>query len=473
MPTPLALARQIATRVHLRDIMIAPQADFAADLVQLSQADSNNEKARVTEARMDLVAMYGLDGYTEKPFAFANGIAVIPVHGSLINRFTHSWGFITGYNFIQNQLRAALDDDDVKAIVFDCNSRGGEVNGLFETADEIYLSRGKKPILAMVDTDSYSACYAVASSCDRIIMTPSGGGGSIGAMCLHISMEKMLDNFGVKVTPIFSGDHKVDGNPYKDLPEAVRLDIQKSVDESRASFVSLVSRNRNIAEQVIFDTQARCYRATEMLELGLIDDILTPSQAAIRLLNELDSSPDDIEEDSMTPAEQLAAAQATLAAHAAAPTAEQLASAQAVVAAAAQPAAPAAAAPAAAAPAAAPAPAAAAPAASTAAQVDPAAAQQAERQRCQGIVGCEEAKGKETLASHLAFNTTMSVEDAKKTLAASGPATVQQASDDPLKQLMDTGSQPNVGADGDAPNQQAENPLLAAYALANGKPLGA
>lgn len=468
MPTPLALARQIATRVHLRDIMIAPQADFAADLVQLSQADSNNEKARVTEARMDLVAMYGLDGYTEKPFAFANGIAVIPVHGSLINRFTHSWGFITGYNFIQNQLRAALDDDDVKAIVFDCNSRGGEVNGLFETADEIYLSRGKKPIVAMVDTDSYSACYAVASSCDRIIMTPSGGGGSIGAMCLHISMEKMLDNFGVKVTPIFSGDHKVDGNPYKDLPEAVRLDIQKSVDESRASFVSLVSRNRSIAEQVIFDTQARCYRATEMLELGLIDDILTPSQAAIRLLNELDSSPDDIEEDSMTPAEQLAAAQATLAAHAAAPTAEQLASAQALVNAAAQPAAPAAAAPVAA-----PAPAAAAPAASTAAQVDPAAAQQAERQRCQGIVGCEEAKGKETLASHLAFNTTMSVEDAKKTLAASGPATVQQASDDPLKQLMDTGSQPNVGADGDAPNQQAENPLLAAYALANGKPLGA
>jgi signal peptide peptidase SppA len=468
MPTPLALARQIATRVHLRDIMIAPQADFAADLVQLSQADSNNEKARVVEARMDLVAMYGLDGYTEKPFAFANGIAVIPVHGSLINRFTHSWGFITGYNFIQNQLRAALDDDDVKAIVFDCNSRGGEVNGLFETADEIYLSRGKKPIVAMVDTDSYSACYAVASSCDRIIMTPSGGGGSIGAMCLHISMEKMLDNFGVKVTPIFSGDHKVDGNPYKDLPEPVRLDIQKSVDESRASFVSLVSRNRAIAEQVIFDTQARCYRATEMLELGLIDEILTPSQAAIRLLNELDSSPDDIEDDPMTPAEQLAAAQATIAAHAAAPSAEQLASAQALVAAAATPAAPAAPA--------APAPvAAAAPAASAA--IDPAAAQQAERQRCQGIVGCEEAKGKEQLANHLAFNTTMSVDDAKKTLAASGLSTAPsaKAEDDALKQIMDNSSQPNVGADapGGAPNGQAENPLLSAYALANGKPLGA
>jgi signal peptide peptidase SppA len=470
MPTPLALARQIANRVNLRDIMIAPQADFAADLVQLSQADTNSEKARVVEARMDLVAMYGLDGYTEKPFAYANGLAVIPVHGSLINRFTHSWGFITGYNFIQNQLRAALDDDDVKAIIFDCNSRGGEVNGLFETADEIYLSRGKKPLVAMVDTDSYSACYAVASSCDRIILTPSGGVGSIGAMCLHVSLEKMLDNFGVKVTPIFSGDHKVDGNPYKDLPENVRLDIQKSVNESRATFVSLVARNRAIEEQVIFDTQARCYRATEALELGLIDEILTPSQAAIRLLNELDSSPDDIEDDQMTPAEQLAADQATIAAAAAAPSAEQLAAAQARIAAAA-PATPAV-----------PAAPAAAPAASAA--VDPAAAQQAERQRCQGITGCEEAKGKEQLANHLAFNTSMSVEEAKKTLAASGPAAApvattekpnNEAAADPFKQKMDNDQQPNVGADGDLASQQAneQNPLLAAYAVVHGKPLGA
>lgn len=470
MPTPLALARQIANRVNLRDIMIAPQADFAADLVQLSQAETNTEKARVVEARMDLVAMYGLDGYTEKPFAFANGLAVIPVHGSLINRFTHSWGFVTGYNFIQNQLRAALDDDDVKAIIFDCNSRGGEVNGLFETADEIFLSRGQKPLVAMVDTDAYSACYAVASSCDRIIMTPSGGGGSIGAMCLHVSLEKMLDNFGVKVTPIYSGDHKVDGNPYKDLPEAVRLDIQKSVDESRASFVSLVSRNRAIEEQVIFDTQARCYRASDMLELGLIDEILTPSQAAIRLLNELDSSPDDIEDDLMPTPAELAAAQATVAAAAATPTAEQLAAAQAVIAAGATPAAPAAAAPAPAV--------ATAPATSAAAPVDAAAAAQAERQRCQGITGCEEAKGKEQLANHLAYNTSMSVEDAKKTLAASGPAAAaapaaDQANANVFQHAMDTTANPNVGADGDKPNQQAENPLLSAYALVHGKPLGA
>lgn len=452
MPTPLALARQIAHRVNMNPVMIAPQADFAADLIQLSQTSSTDENARTIESRMDLVAMYGIDGYAEKPFAFANGIAVIPVHGSLINRFTRSWGFVTGYNFIQNQLRAALDDEDVKAIIFDCNSPGGEVNGLFETADEIYLSRGEKPMIAMIDTASYSACYAIASSCDRMILTPSGGVGSIGAMCLHVSYEKMLDEAGIKVTPIYSGTHKVDGTPYKDLPESVRADIQKAVDDSRATFVSLVARNRGMEEQVIFATEAACYRATEALEMGLVDDVMTPSQAAIRLINELNGSP-ETEEDDMTPEQLAAAAAAAVAASAANPVIAAAAPAAPVVA-----------------------------AAPAAAATDAAALQKAERERCMGITGCAEAKGKETLASHIAFNTSMSVDEAKGMLAAAPVGTVAAAAapaaaapaNDTFKQAMDNGQQPNVGADGElVPGTKAEggNPLLAAYAMVHGKAL--
>jgi len=452
MPTPLALARQIAHRTNLNPVMIAPQADFAADLIQLSQTNTADENARVIESRADLVAMYGIDGYAEKPFAFANGIAVIPVHGSLINRFTRSWGFVTGYNFIQNQLRAALDDDDVKGIIFDCNSPGGEVNGLFETADEIYLSRGQKPMIAMIDTASYSACYAIASSCDRMILTPSGGVGSIGAMCMHVSYESMLEEAGIKVTPIYSGTHKVDGTPYKDLPESVRAEIQVAVDASRATFVSLVARNRGMEEKVIFDTEAACYRATEALAMGLVDDVMTPSQAAIRLLNELNGSP-ETEDDDMTPEQIAAAAQAaTLAA-----------------------AAPAAAAPAAAAPA--------APAVAAAAATDAAALQQAERTRCQGIMNCEQAKGKETLANHIAFNTNMSIEEAQQMLAAAPAATVAAApavaapaasADDPFREAMNNGQQPNVGADGQPVKADADaaNDLLGAFALATGVKLG-
>lgn len=447
MPTPLALARQIANRVNLNPVMIAPQADFAADLIQLSNSSTADESARVIESRMDLVAMYGIDGYAEKPFAFGNGIAVIPIHGSLINRFTRSWGYVTGYNFIQNQLRAALDDDDVKGIIFDCNSPGGEVNGLFETADEIYLSRGKKPMIAMIDTASYSACYALASSCDKMILTPSGGVGSIGAMCLHVSFEELLTKNGIKVTPIYSGSHKVDGTPYKDLPESVRAEIQIAVDASRDSFVSLVSRNLGMEEQVIFATEAACYRATEALSMGLVHEVLTPSQAAIKLLNELNGSP-ETEDDDMTPEQQAAAA----ALQAAAPAAPVVAAAPAVA------------------------------APVVAAAPDAAALQKAERERCLAITGCAEAKGKETLASHIAFNTNMTAEEAKGMLAAApaagvvaaAPAAAAPVVATTFQQAMDNGQQPNVGADGvPAGDQNANNvnPLLSAYADVYGKQL--
>lgn len=452
MPNPLSLARQIASRVHHREIMLAPQCDLAAELSLLAAADETKEKQTALANRAELVAMYGMDGYTEKPFAFANGIAIIPVHGMLINRFTHSWGFVTGYNFIRIQLALALGDDDVKAIVFDINSYGGEVAGCFETADEIFLSRGQKPLIAIVDTNCYSAAYAIGSSCDRVIVTPSGGAGSIGAACMHVSLEKMLENFGVKVTPIYSGSHKVDGTPYKDLPESVRAEIQVGVDASRGLFVSLVSRNVGLDEKVVYDTEAACYRAPDALKLGLIHEIATPSEAATKLINDLSGST-AIEEDDMPTAEELAAANAAKNETAAA---------------------------------AAPAPVAAGP-------VDAAAAKTAERQRCASIAALPEAAANPTLANHLAFNTDMSVEDAKATLTAAGakPATAAaapaaapaapaasaanvNANANHFEQAMDTQQQPNVGADGQLTAEQAANAtrpgasLLASLALSGG-----
>lgn len=456
MATPLALAMQVANRVNMREVMLAPMADFASSLVQLAGANVAEQKAAALDMRAELVAMYGMPGYVDKPFAFANGIAVIPIHGSLINRFSYSWGFVTGYQFIQNQLRMALDDDDVKAIIFDCNSPGGEVTGLFETCDEIFLSRGEKPLIAMIDTASYSACYALASSCDRMILTPSGGVGSIGAVCMHISVAEALKMDGIKVTPIYSGSHKIDGTSYMDLPESVRIEIQQAVDESRDSFVSLVSRNTGLSEKVIFDTEAACYRANEALALGLVHEIATPSQAAITLINDLDALP-ETEDDEMLTDEQkailAAAGKPVVGATADAPVT----------------------APAAAAP---------APAAATPAAPDATAIQQAERARCLSITGSAEGKANTQLAQHLAFNTQMSADEAVATLKAAGPAAVaapttakpaeNAEAPNAFAQAMNNGEQPNVGADltTDQQQQQAAKPganLLAALSMATGQ----
>lgn len=112
-------------------------------------------------------------------------------------------------------------------------------------------------------------------------------------------------------------------------------------------------------------------------------------------------------------------------------------------------------------------------AAATAAQY----ARKAERARVQGILTCEEAKGRETLANHLAMNTEMSVDEAKTILAAAPVATAAapKAAANPFEAAMNNSKHPNVGSDAAAASQEAASPvnaILADFQAATGRKLG-
>lgn len=397
------VARAALLRMNGREVAIAAHyGNLPADLRALSAANKDLEEKAFSERKVDLCSAYGLAPVEQrKPFAFSSGVAVIPVHGTLINRFGSSWGYVTGYNFIRSQVAAAGQDPDVLGIVFDMNSYGGEVAGCFEVASEIAALAGGKPTLSVIDSNCYSACYAMASGTDRIVSTPSGGAGSIGVVGMHVSMEKLLEDIGYKVTFVYAGDHKIDGNPYQDLPESVKADWQKSIDKSYGAFVAHVAKGRKMDEKAVRATQARTYRADDALSVGLIDAVATPQEAVLAFLGELTGSKSQPrkKEDSMSDATKPGTdAKGT-------PDHQALAH----------------------------------------------DAAKAERARIQGITSCEEAKGRESLASHLAFNTTMSAEDAKVLLAAAPKAEGKPAAAaNPLAQAMANSQQPNVGADAQA-----------------------
>lgn len=408
------IARQALERLHHRAVAISPQySAIASDLKLMYGANAESEQEKLEARRIELCAAYGFNDRAQtKPFAFADGIALIPIHGSLINRFGSSWGFVTGYQFIRRQFMAAMADDDVKGIVFDVNSNGGEAAGCFELAEEIRAGRETKPSVAFVDSNCYSAGYALASAAGKVVCTPSGGVGSIGVVAMHVDMSKLLEDFGVKVTFITFGEHKVDGNPYEALSPEVQKDIQKSVNKSGEAFVSLVAANRNMDAKKVRDTEARVYRAEEAKDLGLIDTVASSHAAMQVFYDELSGSTSQLqkEDDMSTQANtEPGKTQAT------APDTATL-------------------------------------------QAD---ARKAERARVAGITGSEEAKGRSTLANHLAMNTEMSVDDAKAILAASPAEKTEAAapaksSDKPsFKEHMDKDSHPNVGTD--AAGTQAEN----------------
>ena len=277
----VTVSQQAMLRMNHAAVMVAVnKTSLQMDLQTLHAETPESGERKRAEVMESLCAAYGFDSKAQnKPFAFQNGVAIIPIHGSLINRFGQCYGYVTGYNFIRRQRDAAMADPDVTAIVYDVNSGGGEAAGCFELADESFALRGTKPTISVVDSACYSAAYALASTSDQVVVTPTGGAGSVVVYTMHVDMSKMLENWGLEITLIHAGEHKVDGHPYAELPEDVRADMQKSVDATYNKFVESVARNRNLSVEAVKDTQARCYSADDALALGLIDSVASPLEA--------------------------------------------------------------------------------------------------------------------------------------------------------------------------------------------------
>ena len=396
--------------VNQKTLCLAVNADNSAEFLNDLRMNTSNAALLTEQGRVDafasaMASVFGSNesGYDELPYNLHGSTAIIPVHGALVNRFNSCWGFITGYGYIKGAIAHALQNESVNKIVLDVNSNGGEAAGCFETADFIRAACAVKPIHAVVDSRCYSAAYAIASACSSIVATPSSGVGSIGVVAMHVSMEKALDDQGYKVTFIHAGDKKTLGNPYKDLTDEQKADLQKTIDISYENFVQLVAANRSIDKEAVIKTQAACYTSYEAVELGLIDAVATVEQVFSKL---------NTKESNMTEKQ-------------------------------------------------------------TASTIDNGAT--TERQRIQSILGCEAAASQQTLASHLAFNTTMSAEEATGILAAASKpveaeapapvAAVQEPARNMLAEAMAQVGAPNIGADSGTTTQaNAELDSVAAFA---------
>jgi signal peptide peptidase SppA len=282
---------------------------FMSNLQEFMQAKPEDaercEQAVRTQVEQTYYTTPGSDVGPTKPFIFSEGIAVIPVHGVLINRFNSCWGFVTGYNFIRSQFRAAMADPDVLLIAFDVDSPGGDAPGCFELCEEIRAGRADKPSIAVVDALAASGGYAIASSATRMVCTPSGSVGSVGVYWIHADLSERHKQMGVKYT-IFQapeGGAKMDGAPYGPMSERASKEAQERVNKRWDEFVALVVANRNMTDEAVRATQARVVRADEALALTLIDAVSTPSEAVADFLGELASDEpldDENEEINMT-----------------------------------------------------------------------------------------------------------------------------------------------------------------------------
>lgn len=222
---------------------------------------------------------------SDNGYRVVDGVAVLFASGALVHRsmVDANSSYLLGYNEIAAKLEAAADDPDVHAVLQIYDSPGGQVAGAFEYGDRIHALRGKKPMWAIADDMAASAAYLAGSAFQRLAVTATGYLGSIGVVLRHVDFSRALANDGIKVTQIYAGAHKVDGNPYEPLPRDVQAELQGEVDAIHGEFVGAVVRNRGLAEDAVRATQAQTYRGPAAVAAGLADRVATTDQLITEL----------------------------------------------------------------------------------------------------------------------------------------------------------------------------------------------
>lgn len=225
----------------------------------------------------------------DQAFHLVDGnIAIIPLHGPLMK----GWSKYGGTSTIEarQQIRNAVTDQRVKAILLDIESPGGHVSGTQELASDILAARSTKPVFAQITDLGASAAYWAASQAESIFANQTAEVGSIGTMAIVEDTSKLYEMAGVKVHVVSTGEHKgafADGTP---VTPAMIEDLQKTINGLNQFFLSAVQSGRRIEQDALGAiADGRAFLAHEAMSLGLIDGIQTIEQTIETIRSRLSS----------------------------------------------------------------------------------------------------------------------------------------------------------------------------------------
>jgi len=219
--------------------------------------------------------------FTER-WSFGDGELVvvrIPLEG-LITRERGGGLFFPGVDRVQlvlHQIRAAENDERVRAILLEVNSPGGGVTASDEIHNALSRFRASAPdrrILVFARDVAASGAYYAAMAGDWMIAEPTSIIGSIGVMIQTVNWRELSERIGVRDTTIRSGEAKDILNPFRDVSEQETRILQHLVDSMHQRFLRVVREGRALEEDALSRiADGRVMTAEDALTAGLIDEV--------------------------------------------------------------------------------------------------------------------------------------------------------------------------------------------------------
>jgi protease-4 len=284
------------TSPHQSDAAL--EAGLVDKLGYLEEAkDYALEKAGGGDAAFKSIASYAPSSNIGKPvIALVNGQGTImpsqPGGGSPFSANVSMEG-----EAIARAFDAALENDDVQAIVFRVSSPGGSAAASDQMLAAVKRAQDAgKPVIVSMGQYAASGGYYVATSADHIVAMPQTITGSIGVFGGKIAFEDTFAKAGynlesTRVGGVYAGAYNID-EPF--TPEQAER-YQGEMDAIYDEFVGLVADGRDMSrDDVIAIAEGRVWTGAQALERGLVDELggLNTAIAAAKRLADIEEESD-------------------------------------------------------------------------------------------------------------------------------------------------------------------------------------
>jgi protease-4 len=183
-------------------------------------------------------------------------------------------GEVLGSDTLVQAIRAARDDDSVRAIVLRIDSPGGSAVASDVIWREVLLAKDEKPVIASMSDLGASGGYYIAMGADAIVAQPATLTGSIGVVAGKIATGGTYEKAGITVEPVSSGRFSEIYSPIRPFSDDERVKMQEHIDAIYEQFVSKAAEGRGTTRDAIHEVaQGRVWTGRQAKAHGLIDEL--------------------------------------------------------------------------------------------------------------------------------------------------------------------------------------------------------
>ncbi|MAV61631.1 MAG: signal peptide peptidase SppA [Gammaproteobacteria bacterium] len=201
-----------------------------------------------------------------------NKIAVINIEGTIVTgEATYN---VAGSDTIVKNIRKAIKDNSVKALVLRVNSPGGDVwaSELITNALNEFKS-SERPIVTSMGDIAASGGVWVTTLSDEIWAKNETITGSIGVYGIIPTLDGIYEWAGIQVDGV-SSTKAGEWDERLPMPEYVNEAIQAGIDHTYDKFVSKVAENRDMPyKEILSIAGGRIWSGEKAVQLGLVDKI--------------------------------------------------------------------------------------------------------------------------------------------------------------------------------------------------------